>query len=375
MAQALELAARGRSRQHPNPMVGCVLVKDGQVVGTGYHQRAGEPHAEVFALREAGAVARGATAYVTLEPCAHHGRTPPCADALIAAGITRVIAAMVDPDPRVAGRGLQKLREAGIEVTHGLMEGEARALNRPYLTLKQTGRPLVVLKGAMTLDGKIASALGRQERVTSEAARAHAHQIRDQVEAILVGVGTVMADNPALTTRARAPVGPHPEHWRPRDPHRVILDSLCRTPATMQVLEPSVLHRDGVQPGETIIATTQLATPRRVQELRAAGAQVWQFPDIDGLVPLGPLLDELGRMGVATLLVEGGPQVHWSFLSQGLADRLMLYVAPKLLGGMQAPGPFGGPGLKMADALAVQNLVVETIGPELLITGDLKPAP
>ncbi|MFZ5815431.1 MAG: bifunctional diaminohydroxyphosphoribosylaminopyrimidine deaminase/5-amino-6-(5-phosphoribosylamino)uracil reductase RibD [Bacillota bacterium] len=382
MAAALKLAARGRSRTHPNPMVGCVIVKEGAVIGTGYHRKAGEPHAEVYALQEAGESARGATAYVTLEPCAHHGRTPPCADALIAAGVARVVAAMVDPDPRTAGQGLERLRAAGIQAEVGLLEQEAEALNRSWLTWKRTGRPFVILKWAMTLDGKIACASGDSRWVTGDAARAHLHQIRDQVDAILVGETTARRDDPELTARPTGP-GPLPgwaggidpgpdEHWQPKDPLRIVLDSMAKTDLNARLFAPELMERP--LPNKTLIAATQLASPRKLAMIRERGAETLELPEREQVVALAPLLDELGRRGITSLLVEGGGRIHWSFLSQGLADHLMVYVAPKVVGGATAPGPVAGQGLKaMAEAWElVDRIQVTPIGEDLLLEGDLR---
>lgn len=380
MQEALRLAALGRSRTHPNPMVGCVLVKDGAVAGTGYHQRAGEPHAEVHALCAAGDRARGATAYVTLEPCSHTGRTPPCADALIKAGVARVVAAMVDPDPRVAGCGMERLRSAGVQVGVGLLEHEARVLNRAYLKLKATGRPLVILKWAMTLDGKIACASGDSRWVTGEVARAHLHRVRDQVDAILVGETTVRRDDPELTSRAEGPgplpgwaggldPGPDPE-WSPKDPLRVVLDTMARTSLDARLFHPDLLSRPN--PARTLIATTKLSSPIKLAAIRERGAETLELPEQGEVVALEPLLNELGRRGVASLLVEGGSRVHWSFLSRGLADYLMVYLAPKTVGGQTAPGPVAGTGLeRMADAWRAGPLAASTLGEDILLEGDL----
>jgi diaminohydroxyphosphoribosylaminopyrimidine deaminase/5-amino-6-(5-phosphoribosylamino)uracil reductase len=380
MNQALRLAAMGRGRTHPNPMVGCVIVSEGAVVGTGYHRKAGEPHAESFALAEAGARAKGATAYVTLEPCAHHGRTPPCADALIAAGVSRVVAAMVDPDPRVAGQGLARLREAGIDAESGLLEAEATVLNRAYLTLKRTGRPLVILKWAMTLDGKIATATGDSRWVTSEGARAHLHQIRDQVDAILVGETTAQRDDPELTARPTGPgalpgwaggVDPGPDpSWVPKDPLRIVLDSLAKTDLQARLFAAELADRP--LPNKTLIAATKMASALKIKAIRALGAEVIELPEQKGVVALGPLLDELGRRGITSLLVEGGGRVHGAFLSQGLADYLMVYIAPKVIGGATAPGPVAGAGIQlMRDACQLQSLRIQQIGVDLLLEGDL----
>lgn len=378
MQQALRLAALGRSRTHPNPMVGCVIVKEGRVVGTGYHRKAGQPHAERFALDEAGDQARGATVYVTLEPCAHHGRTPPCADALVTAGCARVVAAMVDPDPRVAGKGLEHLRAAGIQAESGLLEAEARALNRAYLKLKATGRPLVVLKWAMTLDGKIAAVTGDSRWVTGEAARAHLHAIRDQVDAILVGGTTARRDDPELTARPRAP-GPLPgwaggidpgadPEWAPKDPLRIVLDSRARTDLGARLFSPAL--QDRPHPNKTLVVTTELAAPLQVRAMREAGAEVLVLPGRPEGIALEPLLDELGRRGVASLLVEGGGRVHASFLEQGLADYVMAYVAPKVVGGVDAPGPVAGTGARlMQEALRLQNPRMRSLGEDGLLEG------
>ncbi len=380
MEQALRLAAMGRSRTHPNPMVGCVIVKHGQVVGTGYHRKAGEPHAEAHALQEAGEAARGATVYVTLEPCAHHGRTPPCADALVEAGVARVVAAMVDPDPRVAGKGLERLRAAGIQAEAGLLEEQARALNRAYLKLKTTGRPLVVLKWAMTLDGHIACASGDSRWVTGEAARAHLHQLRDQVDAILVGETTARRDDPELTARPVTPgplplwagridPGPDPS-WVPKDPLRIVLDSMARTDLNARLFSPELQERP--MPNKTLIAATRLASTLKLAAMRERGAETLELPERNEVVALEPLLDELGRRGIASLLVEGGGRVHWSFLEQGLADHIMVYVAPKVVGGLNAPGPVAGQGLmKMAGAWQLGALSVTQVGEDVLLEGDL----
>lgn len=379
MEHALRLAALGRGRTHPNPMVGCVLVKDGKVVGTGYHRKAGEPHAETHALREAGDQARGATAYVTLEPCAHHGRTPPCADSLIEAGVARVVAAMVDPDPRVAGKGMAALRASGIHAEVGLLEEQARRLNRAYLKLKVTGRPLVILKWAMTLDGKIACFTGDSRWVTNEDARAHLHQVRDQVDAILVGETTARRDDPELTARPNGPgpvpgwaggldPGPDPA-WAPKDPLRIVLDTMAKTELSSRLFSPELLERP--LPNKTLIAATKLASPIKLKAMRELGAETLELPEHNQMTDVGALLDELGRRGIASLLVEGGSRVHWSFLSQGLADYIMVYVAPKVVGGLNAPGPVAGQGLeRMAEAWRTGSLAVTSLGTNVLLEGD-----
>lgn len=380
MHEALRLAGMGRGRTHPNPMVGCVIAKDGQVVGRGYHRLAGQPHAEPLALGEAGLAAQGATAYVSLEPCSHHGRTPPCADALIKSGVARVVAAMVDPDPRVAGSGLERLRAAGIQAEVGLLQAEAERLNRAYLKLKATGRPLVILKWAMTLDGKIACVTGDSRWVTGDQARAQLHQVRDQVDAILVGEVTARRDDPELTARATAPgplppwslqldPGPDPK-WQPKDPLRIVLDTVARTELDARLFSSDL--QDRPLPNRTLIAATQLASPKKLAAMRDRGAETLELPERGGVVAIEQLLDELGRRGVASLLVEGGARVHWSFLAQGLADYLMVYIAPKVVGGQNAPGPVAGEGLKlMSGAWLTGPMTMTPLGEDLLLSGDL----
>ena len=360
MRRALALAARARGRTSPNPMVGAVLVRDGRIVGEGYHRRAGAPHAEVEALRLAGSRARGATLYVTLEPCSHYGRTPPCTAALIQAGVRKVVAAMLDPDPRVRGRGLAALRAAGIEVAAGLGEGEARRLNEAYIVHRLLGRPMVTLKYAMTLDGRIATASGDARWVTGERARRFVHRLRDAVDAIAVGVGTVLADDPLLTTRL--PRGG-------RDPIRIVLDSLARTPPSARVVRVA-----RSSPAPTWIAVTPAAPQERLQALRAAGAEILRLPaGPDGRVHLPALLAELARRGVLHLLVEGGAAVHGAFFSAGLADRVLAFVAPKIVGGTRAPGPVGGEGAaRMAGAVALTGVACRRVGEDWLISGYLR---
>ncbi len=350
MRRALALAARAHGRTAPNPMVGCVLVRGGRLVGEGYHHRAGLPHAEVEALRDAGAHARGATAYVTLEPCNHTGRTGPCSEALIAAGVARVVAAMRDENPRVAGGGARRLGKARIPVEIGLLGDEARALNAGFLKWAATGRPLVTLKGAVSLDGRIAAASGDARWVTGEAARREAHRMRDRADAVLVGAGTVRADDPQLTTRLP----------RGRDPLRVVLDGkLTVSPAARMV-------RAG-----TLVATTRDAPAAAERRLAARGAEVVRLPGRRGRIDLGALLDELGRRDVLELLVEGGGAVHAGFLAAGLADRVAVFVAPVLIGAAGVP-LLALPGAeRMADAWRLSAVSTRRLGDDMLVTGIL----
>lgn len=358
MRRALRLAARGRHAS-PNPMVGCVLVgPDGRVVGEGYHPQAGLPHAEVFALRAAGERVRGTTAYVTLEPCAHQGRTPPCADALLHAGVARVVAAQTDPDPRVAGRGLERLRAGGVAVEVGLCEAEARALNAAFVKHRLTGLPWVVLKTAMTLDGRIATRTGHSQWITSPVARRAVHrQLRDRCDALVTGVGTVLADDPSLTTRLG--------HEEARDPLRVIVDSRGRTP-----LESKVVRR--AQDGKTLIVTTPAAPAARRIALTERGCRVWVCaPDGAGRVDVAELMARLGTRGdVIGVLLEGGGDLAASFLGAGLVDRWLAFIAPKIVGGRDAPGPVGGVGpARMDEARPVFEWRTTRCGPDLRIDG------
>ena len=356
MRRALRLAALGRHAS-PNPMVGCVLVNGlGQVVGEGWHPKAGEPHAEVFALRDAGERARGTTAFISLEPCSHQGRTPPCADALLAAGVSRVVCAMADPDARVAGSGFEKLRLAGVEVSVGLGEAEARALNAAYIKHRVTGLPWVVLKTATTLDGKIAAAGGDSKWITSTVSRRAVHrQLRDRCDAILTGVGTVLADDPSLTTRLTRKAG--------RNPWRIVVDSALRTPLDSQVVRQSALD------GMTIIAATLDADPARGEALEALGCRVLLCQTHSGRVDLTDLMRRLGTRGdIVGVLVEGGGQLAASLLSAHLVDRWLAFVAPKIVGDIEAPGPVGDLGIsRMADALEAEFRQVRHCGPDIVI--------
>ncbi|MEX2356388.1 MAG: bifunctional diaminohydroxyphosphoribosylaminopyrimidine deaminase/5-amino-6-(5-phosphoribosylamino)uracil reductase RibD [Thermaerobacterales bacterium] len=350
MRRALALAARGRGRTHPNPMVGCVIVKNGAVIGEGFHPRAGESHAEIRAILDAGGepAVQGATVYVTLEPCCHHGRTPPCTDALLRSHPARVVIAMADPFPAVAGGGIALLRQAGITTEVGLLEQEARLLNEAWLLYVRKHRPFVAIKFAMTLDGKIAAADGSSFWITETAARERAHRLRDHYDAVLVGVGTVLTDNPRLTCRIAGG----------RDPLRVILDSRARTPPDARVLaDRSVL-----------IAVSADAPAERCQLLAAAGGRIVTLAQDDGGISLSPLLQRLKERGITSLLVEGGAAVHASFLHAGLVDKIYSFIAPKFLGGPSAPGPTGDLGItNIRQALSYQFDHAETVGHDVLL--------
>jgi diaminohydroxyphosphoribosylaminopyrimidine deaminase/5-amino-6-(5-phosphoribosylamino)uracil reductase len=336
MRRALQLAAQADHLTSPNPMVGAVVLDAaGEVAGAAYHRRAGEPHAEVLALREAGGRAQGGTVYVTLEPCAHQGRTPPCVDALLAARPRRVVAAMVDPDPRVSGKGLDALRAAGVEVTVGVEEEAARRLNRFYLKHRLTGLPWVTVKFAASLDGRIATAGGESRWITGEAAREEGHRLRQSHDAILVGAGTVIADDPELSNRL--PGGG-------RQPLRVVLDSRRGLPSTARVFQDQ-------ERSPTLLAKT----------------------GDDGRVDLEALLRTLGERGVLSVLVEGGAAVNGAFFDLDLVDGVVAFLAPIVIGGKDAPGAVGGRGIAaLAKAHRLVNLEVRQLGDDLVVSGDVQ---
>lgn len=353
MREALRIARNAEGRTSPNPLVGAVIVRDGIIVAEGWHRKAGTPHAEVHALRMAGDLAKGATLYVTLEPCAHVGRTGPCAVAVRDAGIRRVVVAMSDPNPLVAGKGIQILRDAGVEVTVGVCEAEARQLNEVFLHWITTGRPFVVLKTAMTLDGKIATASGASKWITGEAARLRVHELRDRYDAILAGIGTALADDPSLTTRLPDRTG--------KNPVRIIVDSNARLPLTSNVVT------DGQ--AQTIVAVTEAAPEERVAALRAHGVDVLTC-GTGSHVDLVQLMQELGRREIASVLVEGGGTVNFSLLAAGLVDKVHAFVAPKIVGGRTAKTPVEGEGFaQLADSVQLTQLTAESVGGDVLLTG------
>ena len=360
MAHALMLAERGRGLCSPNPMVGAVAVSEGRPVGQGFHSRAGGPHAEVEALREAGDQARGATLYITLEPCNHQGRTPPCVDAILNAGVRRVVVAVGDPNPRVRGGGACALRDAGLEVLLGCLEEEARACNRVFLAAMERLRSHVTLKCAMTLDGKIA-AFDRSARwITGEAARLEAHRLRGHSDAVMVGIGTVLADDPALTVRLDPP-------W-PREPMRVVLDSRARLPLTARVI-------DSGSPSRVVVAVADEAPVERVTRLEARGVTVLSCKSRDGRVDPADLCARLFALDVTGVLLEGGSELNWAFVEAGLVDRVAIFIAPLLIGGALAPTAVGGRGLLLPEALRLRSLEARLVGRDWLIEGDIARPP
>ena len=352
MKLALEMAGTAKGKTNPNPMVGAVIVKDGEIVGTGIHRKAGEPHAEVHAFRMAGGHAKGATLYVTLEPCSHYGKTPPCAILVKESGVKRVVVAMEDPNPQVAGRGIRLLREAGIEVEVGVLEEEAKRLNERFVHNMLTGRPFVISKTAMTLDGKIAAYNGHSKWVTGEEARKHVHELRKQSDAILVGIGTVLADNPRLTTRLEA---------GGKNPVRVILDSALRIPLEALVTDCTE--------ASTWIAAASDADPVKAKALQEKGLEIILLSKDKNGLDLRELLTRLYEKGITDIIVEGGSQINSAFLREGLIDKFLVYIAPKILGGLHSLSPFAGSDVEgMDEAVGIHIEKIEQYGEDLCLT-------
>jgi diaminohydroxyphosphoribosylaminopyrimidine deaminase/5-amino-6-(5-phosphoribosylamino)uracil reductase len=360
MRLALAEAARGLGRTAPNPAVGAVIVRDGEVLARGFHARAGTAHAEIVALDQLGArgagAAVGTTLYSTLEPCNHTGRTGPCTEAIIAAGVRRVVVGAIDPNPRVAGQGLARLRAAGLEVVDGVLAAECAALNTSYNHAIVHRRPYVVLKAATSLDGRIATRTGASQWITGPEARAEGHRLRDRLDAVLVGSGTVLADDPVLTARLDGA----------RDPRRVVLDGRLRTPPSARLVTTA-------REVPTLIFTRADAPAEARARLEAAGVEVVTVPDTDGRLELGAVLDALHARGVNGLLVEGGASVHGAFVDAGLVQRLVWFVAPLVLGGEAARPAVGGLGAgRLDEALRLGPLSVRTVGADLMIEAEVR---
>jgi diaminohydroxyphosphoribosylaminopyrimidine deaminase/5-amino-6-(5-phosphoribosylamino)uracil reductase len=356
MERALALAAQGKGRVSPNPMVGAVLTKEGSIIGEGFHPYAGGDHAEVIAVRAAGGDARGAVLYVTLEPCCHYGKTPPCTETLIEAGIARVVVATFDPNPVVAGKGVRCLREAGIAVEIGPLEEEAVRLNEAYFKYIQTRRPFVILKAALSLDGKLATRTGDSRWITGEVARRRVHELRNEVDAVLTGIGTVVKDDPLLTTRLDLQGG--------RDPLRVIVDSRARLPASARLL------KTGSRP--PVVAVGPDAPQNRCDVLKKAGAEVVVVPKGEGGLSLPDLMATLGRREITSVMIEGGGRLSTSALQAGIVDKVILMIAPMLIGGTAAPTLLQGEGVeKLSEALHLKEVKVESLGADLMVEGYL----
>jgi diaminohydroxyphosphoribosylaminopyrimidine deaminase/5-amino-6-(5-phosphoribosylamino)uracil reductase len=355
MQMALELAEKGRGAVAPNPMVGAIIVKDGRIIGAGYHEKFGEGHAEVNAIRSATEDVAGATIYVTLEPCSHYGKTPPCSDKIIEKKIGRVVIAALDPNPLVSGRGVKKLQAAGIEVVTGILAEESSRLNEIFMKYIVAKEPFVVMKAAMSLDGKIATRTGESQWITGPAARERVHQLRSALSGIMVGVQTVITDDPQLTSRI--PGG--------KNPLRIIVDSTLLIPLEAKVLQNQELAK-------TIIATTERADRNKAALLEAAGIELLTVPAKDGRTDLKALMRALGERGIDSILLEGGATLNFSALQAGIVDKVQIYIAPKLIGGETAKTPVGGEGIeKLSQAFGVLDLKASSVGEDILLEGYL----
>lgn len=353
MQLALNLAARGKGRTSPNPMVGAVIVKGDKVIASGYHRKAGTAHAEAAALKKAGPGARGATLYVNLEPCCHtRKRTPPCTKAIIRAGIKEVVTAMIDPNPQVSGRGLRELRKAGIKTRTGVLREAAQKLNEAFIKHITSKRPFVILKIAQSIDGKIATASGESKWITGPEARAMVHKLRNEVDALLVGSGTVNADNPSLDCRTRGS----------RNPFRVIVDSRLQISLRAKVLR----HKDR----KTIIAATAKADKTKLDKLERRGIRILIIREKSGRVDLNSLMTELGKLGITSVMIEGGSSIAASALSERIVDKVMFFTAPKIIGGIDAVPSIGGTSpARLQNAPTLKDMQVVKSGNDFLLEG------
>ena len=359
MRRVLELARKGRGRTSPNPMVGAVLVKNGRVVGEGYHRKAGLPHAEIEALRRAGKKAKGADLYVNLEPCCHSGKTPPCTEAILSAGVKKVIVGMRDPNPLVSGKGFRQLKKKGVQVVTGTLRKECERLNEVFIKFVQTGNPFVVLKTAISLDGKIATRTGESKWITGRKAREKVHQIRNEIDAIVAGAWTIVKDNSYLTTRLKN------KSTASNHPVRVILDNEFLVPLKSNVFKNADTER-------VIYVTGGKLPVSRRKELIRRGVDILVLKENKGKVDLRCLLRALGDRDITSVLIEGGGEVNASALSAGIVDKVLVFVAPILIGGKDAPGPLGGKGIRsLASAYKIKNMTVNRIGDDFLLEGYL----
>ena len=353
MKLAIELAKKGKGKVNPNPLVGAVIVKDGKIIGKGYHEKCGTNHAEVNAFLSAKESVEGATMYVTLEPCSHYGKTPPCADKIVEKKIAKVVIGMTDPNPLVSGRGIKKLEDAGIEVVTGVLEDECKKVNEVFIKYISKKVPFVVLKTAMSLDGKIATASGESQWITCEESRLKVHELRNELSGIMVGVNTVIKDNPSLTCRIE----------NGRNPRVIVVDSKLRIPIDSNVVINN--KNNGL-----IIATTENCDKDKMLKLEEMGVTILKIQAKNGRVDLKKLMIELGNIGVDGILLEGGSTLNYSALEEGIVDKVQVYIAPKIIGGEKAKTPVGGIGIeKLKDHFKVKNIQVSKIGQDILIEG------
>lgn len=355
MKRAIDLAKEGWGRTNPNPLVGAVIIKNDRIIAEGFHKKIGCAHAEVDAINNAAESVAGATLYVNLEPCSHYGRTPPCAKSIIEAGIKKVVVAMIDPNPKVSGCGVKMLKDAGIEVEVGILEHEARALNEIFISYVERRKPFVIMKSAMTLDGKIASRTGDSKWVTGDESRQYVHKIRDRVSAIMVGINTVLKDNPMLTTRLEGKEG--------KDPVRIILDSKGRIPLNCNVVSNSLASG-------TIIVSTSSIDSNKEELLLAKGVRIIKADGCGGVVDLNKLMEELIRLEIDSVLLEGGGTLNSSAIKASIVDKVMFFIAPKIIGGKEAITPVEGEGTDlMCDSVGVKDISVVKFGDDVMLEG------
>ncbi|QGU93879.1 bifunctional diaminohydroxyphosphoribosylaminopyrimidine deaminase/5-amino-6-(5-phosphoribosylamino)uracil reductase RibD [Clostridium bovifaecis] len=360
MKRAIELSKLGIGYTYPNPLVGAVIVKNNRIIGEGYHAHYGGPHAEINALKSAGEDVKGSTMYVTLEPCSHYGKTPPCANAIVKSGIEKVIVGMKDPNDLVAGRGIEILKKNGIEVIVGVFEEEVKKLNEIFIKYITTGLPFCIMKTAMTLDGKIATATGDSKWISNELSREYVHEIRHRVSGVMVGIGTVLEDDPSLTTRLKYKNG--------RDSARIIVDTKARIP-----LEANVLNLNSDVNAKTIIATTELAQEEKLKALEDMGAEIIVTPQKSSKVDLTYLMRRLGDMGIDSILLEGGAALNYSALNEGIVDKVVSFISPKIIGGDKAKSPVGGTGKKYVDeAIKLEDIKVSQLKEDIVIEAYVK---
>ncbi|MEW5803088.1 MAG: bifunctional diaminohydroxyphosphoribosylaminopyrimidine deaminase/5-amino-6-(5-phosphoribosylamino)uracil reductase RibD [bacterium] len=362
MNQVFKLADQGKGRTSPNPMVGAIIVKDNEIVGQGYHERYGAPHAEIRALEQAREKAKGATLYINLEPCCHQGQTPPCTAEIIRAGIQRVVVATKDPNPLVNGQGIRELKMQGIEVKTGVLENAARKFNEYFFKYIRMKTPFVILKMGMSLDGKMATKTGDSRWITSSLLRGFVHQLRNEIDATLVGIGTVIRDNPRLTTRLKDGQG--------RDPKRIIVDSLLRIPLKARIFTQQ-------SEAENIIVTTTNAPVQRVKELEKTGARII-FGKTMGknMVDLKDMVVKLGQLQITSIMIEGGAGINGSAIQAGIVDKVIMFIAPKIIGGVRAPSTIGGDGVaRVDDAIKLNDIKTKRFGNDLMIEGYVEKAP
>ena len=352
MKLAIELAKKGEGKVNPNPMVGAVIVKDGTIIGEGYHEKYGEGHAEVNAFKSLKEDPSGATMYVTLEPCSHYGKTPPCVDKIIQSKIKRVVIGMIDPNPLVSGNGVDKLKKAGIEVKVGVLEDKCKKLNEVFIKYILTKKPFVVLKTAMSLDGKMATRTGESKWISSEKSRLQVHNLRNKLSGIMVGVNTVIKDDPELTCRIQ----------NGSNPIRIIVDSILRIPMNSKVLQ----NKDN----KTIIATTKRANMKNMQELLKKNIKVLIIEEKNGQVNLNALIKKLGELNIDSILLEGGGTLNYSALEENIVDKVMIYISPKIIGGEFSKTPVGGIGIdKLNDAFKLKDITANIVDEDILVEG------